>query len=59
VGTEAEYADSLKEFLQSNRLTVIQARSDPNQYPVQFDLHRDLQRLAVPGRDEGQVNGHH
>ena len=32
VGTEAEYADALKEALQSNSFTLIQARIDPSQY---------------------------
>jgi acetolactate synthase-1/2/3 large subunit len=42
VGTEAEYADALKEALQSKALTVIQARVDPSQYAAQFDAIREL-----------------
>lgn len=42
VGTEAEYTVALKEALQSKVLTVIQARIDPSQYPVQFDAIREL-----------------
>jgi acetolactate synthase-1/2/3 large subunit len=42
VGTETEYADALKTALQSNRLTVIQARIDPSQYTAQFDAIREL-----------------
>lgn len=42
VGTEAEYADALKEALRSTVLTVIEARIDPSQYPAQFDAIREL-----------------
>jgi acetolactate synthase-1/2/3 large subunit len=42
VGTEAEYADALKAALQSNSLTIIQARVDPGRYPAQFDAIREL-----------------
>jgi acetolactate synthase-1/2/3 large subunit len=42
VGTEAEYADALKEALQSNSFTLIQARIDPSQYAAQFDVIREL-----------------
>jgi acetolactate synthase-1/2/3 large subunit len=42
VGTEAEYADALKEALRSQRFTVIQARIDPSQYAAQFDTIREL-----------------
>lgn len=42
VGTEAEYAEALKEALQSNVLTLIEARIDPSQYAAQFDAIREL-----------------
>ncbi|HSB71565.1 MAG TPA: thiamine pyrophosphate-binding protein [Candidatus Methylomirabilis sp.] len=42
VGTEAEYADALKEALGSTVLTLIQARIDPSRYPDQFDAIREL-----------------
>ena len=42
VGTEEEYAVALKDALQSNRLSVIEARIDPSQYPAQFDAIREL-----------------
>ena len=42
VGTEAEYADALKEALHSGALTVIEARIDPSQYAAQFDAIREL-----------------
>jgi len=42
VGTEEEYAVALKEALKSNRLSVIEARIDPSQYPAQFDAIREL-----------------
>ena len=42
VGTEAEYADALKEALHSGTLTVIEARIDPSQYAAQFDAIREL-----------------
>jgi acetolactate synthase-1/2/3 large subunit len=42
VGTEEEYAVALKAALQSNRLSVIEARIDPSQYPAQFDAIREL-----------------
>jgi acetolactate synthase I/II/III large subunit len=42
VGTEAEYAEALKKALQSNTLTVIQARVDPSGYSAQFDAIREL-----------------
>ena len=41
VGTEAEYADALKEALHSGTLTVIEARIDPSQYAAQFDAIRE------------------
>ncbi len=42
VGSEAEYADALKEALQSNSLTLIQARINPSRYADQFDAIREL-----------------
>jgi thiamine pyrophosphate-dependent acetolactate synthase large subunit-like protein len=42
VGTEAEYADALKEALRSSTLTVIEARIDPGRYAAQFDAVREL-----------------
>jgi acetolactate synthase-1/2/3 large subunit len=42
VGSEEEYAVALKEALESNRLSVIEARIDPSQYPAQFDAIREL-----------------
>lgn len=42
VGTEAEYADALKEALTSKVLTLIEARIDPSQYAAQFDAIREL-----------------
>lgn len=42
VGTEAEYADALKEALRSSTLTVIEARIDPSRYADQFDAIREL-----------------
>ncbi|OGA32842.1 MAG: hypothetical protein A3G80_09690 [Betaproteobacteria bacterium RIFCSPLOWO2_12_FULL_62_13b] len=42
VGTETEYADALKEALQSNCFTLIEARIDPSQYAAQFDAIREL-----------------
>ncbi|MBI3065259.1 MAG: thiamine pyrophosphate-binding protein [Deltaproteobacteria bacterium] len=42
VGTEAEYADALKEALRSGTLTVIEARIDPSRYADQFDAIREL-----------------
>ena len=42
VGTEAEYADALKEALHSGTLTIIEARIDPSQYAAQFDAIREL-----------------
>ena len=42
VGTEAEYADALKEALTSNVLTLIEARIDPSRYAAQFDAIREL-----------------
>ncbi|HTU03687.1 MAG TPA: thiamine pyrophosphate-dependent enzyme, partial [Candidatus Sulfotelmatobacter sp.] len=42
VGTEAEYAAALRQALQADRLTVIQARIDPSRYADQFDAIREL-----------------
>jgi len=42
VGTEAEYAEALRRALQSDRLTVIQARIDSSRYADQFDAIREL-----------------
>ena len=42
VGTEAEYADALREALRSGVLTIIEARVDPSEYPRQFDAIREL-----------------
>jgi acetolactate synthase I/II/III large subunit len=42
VGTEAEYAEALKEALSSKVLSVIQARIDSSRYPDQFDAIREL-----------------
>jgi acetolactate synthase-1/2/3 large subunit len=42
VGTEAEYADALKDALTSKGLTLIEARVDPSQYTAQFDAIREL-----------------
>ncbi len=42
VGTEAEYADALKEALASKVLTLIEARVDPGRYAAQFDAIREL-----------------
>jgi acetolactate synthase I/II/III large subunit len=42
VSTEAEYADALKEALQSKVLTVIETRVDPSRYGDQFDVIREL-----------------
>jgi len=42
VGTEAEYADALREALQSSSLTLIQARINPSRYADQFDAIREL-----------------
>ncbi len=42
VGTEAEYADALKDALTSKGLTLIEARVDPSQYAAQFDAIREL-----------------
>ena len=42
VGTEAEYAQALKEALDSKVLTVIDAKVDPSQYVAQFDAIREL-----------------
>lgn len=42
VSTEAEYAAALEEALQSDVLTVIEARVDPSRYGDQFDAIREL-----------------
>jgi thiamine pyrophosphate-dependent acetolactate synthase large subunit-like protein len=42
VGTEAEYAAALREALQSEVFTLIEARIDPSRYAEQFDAIREL-----------------
>lgn len=42
VGTETEYADALREALNSPTFTLIQARIDPSQYNAQFDAIREM-----------------